>query len=632
MYAALRRPLRAAAAALAVALAAWACTDGTGPEGTLRLLFDTGTVTPGANVQLTALDAEGEVVWSTSDASVADVVSRTGWVTGVAPGTATITADDGASQVTATIQVRTPPILRVSSPTATLETVAGAGDPTPVSIQLTNDGDLPLTGLQIGDIVYGIGETGGWLTASLTGTTAPASLQLGAATAGLAPGTYTATLTVSSNVSANGPQSLAVTLRVLRPASIDLDRTQVELGTTPGQDSPPAQVQVSNGGDVPLTGLDVSVSYPGGGAAGWLDVDLSATSAPATLTLRARGATLAEGTYSAVVQVRSNLAGVATRSVQVDLVVAPGPAITLSAAAVSFTAVVAQADPPDQSVQITNGGGGTLNQLSLGPIQYAGTGGWLSASLTATTAPASVVFSVNAGALNPGTYTATVEVRSPVADNSPRTLTVTLVVDEAPVISVSPSSLVFSSVRGKGDPSAQALQITNIGGGVLSGLSVDVSYRAGASGWLDLNLTDPTAPTTLVAQARAVGLQVGVYVADLTISSNVPGVAPRTITVQYELKWSFQIDIQPFFTTTYAGFGFTPCTSCHFAGGNSPDLTTPNVAYQALINGGMVQPFNPGASSLYCKVSSGSGCGTAMPLPAAQVQRIRDWILQGAAY
>lgn len=633
MPAALRRPLRAALAALAVASVAWACTDGTGPDATLRLLFDTGTVTPGANVQLTALDAEGEVVWSSDNPGVAQVVSRTGWVTGVAPGTATITADDGASQATATIQVRTPPILVVSAPTATLEAVAGGADPGPATLQITNDGDLPLTGLMVGPIVYGLGEATGWLSATLSGTTAPATLQLAASVAGLAPGTYTATLTVASNVSANGPQSLAVTLRVLRPASIEVDRTVVDMGTTPGEDSPPALVQVTNGGDVPLTGLSVAVTYLGGAPTAWLDAAISGASAPATLTLVARGAGLPEGEYAADVEVRSTLAGVATRTVRVNLVVAPGPAITLSSPSVVFSAVVGQADPPNQAVQISNGGGGTLSQLTLGPVSYgAGPTGWLSAALSGSTAPASALFGVSAGPLAPGTYTASVEVRSPVAENSPRTIGVTLVVDEAPVIAVSPSTLVFSSVRGKGDPSAQALQVTNVGGGVLSGLSVSVSYRAGGSGWLDLSLTDPTAPTTLVAQARATGLQVGIYVADVTISSTVPGVASRTIVVQYEIKWSFQIDIQPFFTTVYSGFGFTPCTSCHFAGGNSPDLSSPNVAYQALINSGMVRPFDLSGSSLYCKVSSGSGCGTAMPLPLAQVQRIRDWILQGAAY
>ncbi|WP_405285025.1 Ig-like domain-containing protein [Gaopeijia maritima] len=628
----MRRLASVAIALCGVLVSAWACTDGTAPDATLRLLFDTGTVAPGTNIQLTALDAAGEVVWSSDDPSVADVVSRTGWVTGVGPGTATIRANDGASEVTARIQVRTPPVLRVSAPTAMFEAVEGDADPAPVDLSLTNDGDLPLTGLQVGTVAYGVGETGGWLDATLSGTTAPATLRLSASTAGLEPGTYTATLTVSSPVSANGPQSLAVTLKVLRPATIVLDRGRVELGAVPGEQSPVETVQVTNGGDAPLTALIASVEYMADAAGGWLDADLSASSAPATLSIAADAASLAEGSYQALIRVSSGVAGVDPVLLVVDLVVAPGPAITLSSTRVDFTAVISQASPGDQSIQVTNGGGGTLHSLSLGPIDYDGAGGWLQAALSNTVAPANVVFGVSSGALAPGRYTASVEVRSAVADNSPRTVEVELVVDEAPAIALSAGSLTFGSVRGKGDPSAQALQVTNSGGGTLADLSVEIEYLDAITGWLELSLASTTAPTALVAQPRSNGLQVGIYRANVTVRSGTPGVAARTFQVQYDVKWSFQIDIQPFFTTAYAGFGYTPCTSCHFAGGDSPNLTLPNVAYQALIDDDLVVPFNPAGSRLHCKVSSGSGCGTAMPLPLAQVERIYAWIQQGAAY
>lgn len=628
----MRRLAAVGMALVGVLLSTWACTDGTAPDATLRLLFDTGTVAPGTNIQLTALDAAGEVVWSTDDPSVADVVSRTGWVTGVGPGTATIRANDGTSEVTAQIQVRTPPVLRVSAPTALFEGVAGGSDPAPVDLALTNDGDLPLTGLQVGPVVYGVGETGGWLDTSLSGTTAPATLRLSASTAGLEPGTYTATLTVSSAVSANGPQSLAVTLRVLRPATIVLDRGRVELGAVPGEQSPLESVQVTNGGDAPLTALVASVEYMADAAGGWLTADLSGSSAPATLGLVADARSLAEGSYQALVRVESGVAGVDAVVLVVDLVVAPGPAVTLSSTEVAFSAVVSQPSPDDQSVQITNGGGGTLHSLALGPIDYDGPGGWLQAALSGTVAPADLVFSVSSGALAPGRYTASVEVRSAVADNSPRTVEVELVVDEAPVIALSAGSLTFGSVRGKGDPSAQAMQVTNAGGGTLADLSVEIAYLDAATGWLELSLASTTAPTALIAQPRANGLQVGIYRANVTVRSGTPGVAARTFQVQYEVKWSFQIDIYPFFTTTYPGFGYTPCTSCHFGGGDSPNLTLPNVAYQALFDDNLVVPFNAAGSRLHCKVSSGSGCGTAMPLPLAEVERIYAWIQQGAAY
>lgn len=627
-----RRLATVVMALVGVLCTAWACTDGTGPEATLRLLFDTATITPGANIQLTALDGAAEVAWSSDDPTVAEVVGRTGWVTGVAPGTATIRATDGSAEVTATIAVRTPPVLRVAAPTATFETVVGDGDPDPVDLALTNDGDMPLTGLQVGAVVYGSGEPEGWLSPTLSGTSAPATLRLSASADGLTPGTYTATLTVSSAVSANGPQSLAVTLKVLRPPSIEFDRGGVELGAVPGEQSDAVVVQVRNGGDAPLTDLVATVEYMADAAGGWLDADLSPSSAPAGLTLVADAEVLAEGSYQAIVRVTSGVPGVDPAVLVVDLVVAPGPAITLSSTQVEFTAVISQASPPDQSIQITNGGGGTLHSLALGPIDYDSQSGWLQAALSSSVAPAQLSFSVSSGALSPGRYTASIEVRSTAAGNSPRTVEVELVVDEAPQIALSPGSLAFGSVRGKGDPSAQALQITNSGGGTLADLSVEIDYLGAASGWLELGLAATTASTALVAQARSTGLQVGIYQADVTVSSGTPGVSPRTFRVQYEIKWSFQNDIQPFFTTEYPGYGYTACTSCHYAGGDSPNLTQPNVAYQALIDDNLVVPFNAAGSRLYCKVSGGSGCGTAMPLPEVQVQRIYAWIQQGAAY
>lgn len=631
-FRALRRPVRAIAAGLVFALVALSCTDGTGPESTLRLLFDTGTVTPGSNLQLTALDGEGEVVWSSDDPSVATVVSRTGWVTGVGTGSTTIRANDGAAEVEASIQVRTPPLLRVAQPTASFESVAGGEDPAPQSLAITNDGEIPLTGIAVSAVTYGVGQAEGWLTASLTSTSAPAQLQLSASTVGLAPGTYTASLTVSSSVSVNGPQSVAVTLVVLRPPSIELSTDRIELGTTPGANSAAVAVQITNGGDQPLTGLQTSTTFAPGGASGWLSVQIDQTSAPATLTLMALGGGLSQGQYSATVEVSSSLAGVSPTTLAVDLVVAPGAVITLSSTSVDFSAVVGQASPPAQNVQVSNGGGGTLNGLSLGPVSYSGTGGWLSVSLGSTTAPASITAAVNSAGLPSGTYTASFTVSSAAATNSPRTISVSLVVDEAPVIAIFPPNWIFTSVRTKGDPPAQAIQVTNAGGGTLSGLTVEVDYGAGPSGWLDLTLGATTGPTTLVGRPRATGLAVGTYQATVTIRSSIPGVASRSFTAQYEVRWSYQVDIQPFFTTIYAGYGYTDCTGCHFTGGNSPDLSSANVAYQALVGGGLVVPGNPNAGRLICKIQGNSGCGTAMPLPPAQIARIREWIAQGAPY
>src|SRR5437762_7461251 len=69
----------------------------------------------------------------------------------------------------------------------------------------------------------------------------------------------------------------------------------------------------------------------------------------------------------------------------------PAPAIGLNPTSVSFSAIQGEANPAAQSVSVSNSGGGTLSGLG-SSITY-GTGqptGWLSASLSSTTAPSTL--------------------------------------------------------------------------------------------------------------------------------------------------------------------------------------------------------------------------------------------------
>src|SRR5208282_4572045 len=136
-----------------------------------------------------------------------------------------------------------------------------------------------------------------------------------------------------------------------------------------------------------------------------------------------------------------------------------------------------------QTVAVTNTGGGTLSGLSVS-VSYISGSGWLGTpSLNPTTAPATLTVQPNTTSLAVGTYMATVSVSSGVASNSPQAVSVTFIVTQAPAIGLSPTSLSFSAVVGSANPSAQTVDVTNTGGGTLSGLSASVSYTSG-SGWL----------------------------------------------------------------------------------------------------------------------------------------------------
>ncbi len=99
---------------------------------------------------------------------------------------------------------------------------SGGAVPPSVGLAVTNGGSGTLSGLSLGAISYGQGETTGWLgTASLSGSTAPTTLTLRPSTTNLSPGTYHATLSISAtgNVQ-NSPLDLAITYTISQPSPL----------------------------------------------------------------------------------------------------------------------------------------------------------------------------------------------------------------------------------------------------------------------------------------------------------------------------------------------------------------------------------------------------------------------------
>jgi hypothetical protein len=106
-----------------------------------------------------------------------------------------------------------------------------------------------------------------------------------------------------------------------------------------------------------------------------------------------------------------------------------GPAIGLSTRSVTFITEEGE-DPPDQTVAVTNVGTGNLGGLQVSVGSYTGGAtGWLDVDLSSRMAPSTLTLETDdADDLDPGVYTAIVEVSSPQAVNSPQAITVTLTV------------------------------------------------------------------------------------------------------------------------------------------------------------------------------------------------------------
>jgi hypothetical protein len=209
-------------------------------------------------------------------------------------------------------------------------------------------------------------------------------------------------------------------------ANIQLNPATVTFQDTIGNPSPAAQtVAISTDNQDSVSGLQASITY--GSGSGWLTVQLSGTVAPATMTLASNVAGLAAGMYAATVTIVANDAANSPLTVPVTLAVAPPPPvrIALSPSSIAFAGTFGSSAPVAQTVAITPEGIGTLTGMHAIVNYGSGPAGWLQASLSDSTAPTTLTLTPNTGALNAGSYSATVSVVSPVAGNSPKDLPVT---------------------------------------------------------------------------------------------------------------------------------------------------------------------------------------------------------------
>lgn len=263
-------------------------------------------------------------------------------------------------------------------------------------------------------------------------SSATSVLSVGADGMGTAMKAGSATVTASyQGVTGSAP------VVVLSGPVLAVSSTNVALsGAIGGAEPNRAVIEITNLGEGTLSGLTATVQYQTGGATGWLSPVLSATTAPATLTLIATLTGLDPDTYNASVTVGSN-GGEATLSVQLT-VTSDVPTLRLTPSSKTFDYRVGEPAPMAVSVSVTNSGGGDLGALSTSVWYQAGSG-WLSASLAGSTAPTELTLAVDPSGLALGSYRGEVRVAAANGVNSPRSLMVTLNVLPEPSYSVTQS-------------------------------------------------------------------------------------------------------------------------------------------------------------------------------------------------
>ncbi len=258
-----------------------ACTDRAGPSPSLVLSSDSVAFTAvvggsnPANIQVLLIEPEGRVLTGLAAGTIAYGAGAADWLAASLSGTeapATLTlsatlgalaagtytasvpisadqASNGTQELTVTFLVAgSGSIIALSPNTVTFQATTGGPNPVPGAVTITNGGTDALSGLAISAVQYAPSQPTGWLTPTLNGTTAPTSVTLQATTGALGPGTYAASLTVSSALAINSPQTITVGFTVAAQGGSGLINAACNPYPTPNVPDPLRTFYVDNAG------------------------------------------------------------------------------------------------------------------------------------------------------------------------------------------------------------------------------------------------------------------------------------------------------------------------------------------------------------------------------------------------
>ena len=367
---------------------------------------------------------------------------------------------------------------------------------------------------------------------------------IGIASAGLAAGNYSSSLTITAidsvtRQAVSTPVVVTVALTVQQACTLQTPSATTEAFNTTAGQSPAAQTFSLAVSGACTGSVTITPTVTLGSGTGWLTVT------PATATVLAGGS----ATFTATIIGKALTVGSYGGSITL-VGMNGGVTITGSPQTIGITVTVSSPASLTASAgtAATHGTGGVTAQ----PVNIANTGGTaLNWSATLANAPAFVSLAPVAGTLTAGTntsigvivdaatavagnYTANVTVTATdpatglVAVGSPTTVPITISV-APPSMQINTTSLTYSTSAGT-NPAAQAINITNIGGGTLT-------WTAGtpSASWLTVSPTSgsdtPNVTSSPVFNVSVASLAAGSYTATVVVTPSVGSAVSVTITL-----------------------------------------------------------------------------------------------------
>jgi hypothetical protein len=378
-------------------------------------------------------------------------------------------------------------------PALSFTTVANGANPLPQVVTIAS------TGTQFAFSATPSTSTGGnWLQVPSSGggcCTTPEALTVIVNAASLAAGTYTGQILFASYPSGAITKTVPVSLIVAPAGGTFFGDVagQASFSLLPGGTPPSQTIQIENGGTGALHWTVTGSTADGGN---WLDVPVTAGTAPSMVTVGIAPASLPGGGESAGTFVGELLFKATGSSVTVPVSVTVGSSVYTQVNPINFTMPQGGGNALPQVLSIASTG----TNFAFSSAVYTGTGGsWLSISNLGgecCATPEAITVSVNASTLAAGTYIGEIVFLQYFQQTMALTVPVTLTVaaSSATFFDSLPGELSFFRTTSE-SPAAQAVPIRNGGTGTLQWSAS--SSTADGGKWLTLSAISGTAPSTL---------------------------------------------------------------------------------------------------------------------------------------
>ena len=464
----------------------------------------------------------------------------------------------------------TPPTFAAAPSTLAFFAKAGGVAPTPQNLTISGPFSGPRFVLEVKT-----NDGAPWLFVNATVGLLPATIQVFVDPSGLDAGNYQGTITARVPFASPPSRVVTITLAVgdTDPPSAGADPSALSFAFVGGSSAVNQQLRIANRGG---GALDFNTVVSSDSA--WLSVNppsgTATPLAPALLSVTADPSSLAPGTYTGRIQVRTPAQQF---QIPVTATVSAGQqTIVLSQTGLTFTSVLGGGSVPSQSFGVLNTGQGVMTWTARSTT-FSGGANWLQVSPTSGSTDAAALFvplvdvAINPAGLAPGDYYGQVIVSAPGANNSPQTVTVILTVlpagsDPGPLIR--PTGLIFVAAAGGANPGSQTVTVTNLTATPFSFLSGRISDTPGnlfANSPAEATVA-PNQPVRITVQPNLSNVSPGVYRGTLTLQFST-GVAstvnllflviPATSTGNAPRFADGCVPQSLFLVPTSLGYGFT---------------------------------------------------------------------------